>query len=88
MSEAVEDIPEQVEAVELARIRRWPRRLLVLFGLLGLVLLGLWLARNQIADQIVQRQLTDLGLPATYEVETIGPDHQVLRNVVAEAPDS
>lgn len=76
------DLPPE----EPPRARRWPRWLLVLGGLLLVLLGALWLAREEIADRIVQRQLTQLGLPATYEIEKVGPDTQILRNVVIGDP--
>lgn len=47
---------------------------------------GLWLTRNSIADRIIVGQLQDYGVPATYEIESIGPGRQVLRNVVIGDP--
>ena len=47
---------------------------------------GLWLSRNDLADRVIAGQLAALGLPATYEIESIGPGTQVLRNVVVGAP--
>ncbi|MBA4088363.1 MAG: hypothetical protein C0491_11295 [Novosphingobium sp.] len=47
---------------------------------------GLWLARNSIADRIIVGQLKSYGLPATYEIESIGPGQQILRNVVVGDP--
>jgi hypothetical protein len=85
MTEASEDMPEP-PAEAPPRARRWPRWLFVLGGVLVLMLGGLWLAREEIADRIVARQLKDMGLPATYQVEEVGPDRQVLRNVVVGDP--
>lgn len=59
------------------------------FALLGVALAGLllaWLTREPIADRLVANQLASLDLPATYEVERIAPDAQVLRNVVIGDP--
>ncbi len=47
---------------------------------------GLWLSRNGLADRVIAGQLAALGLPATYEIESIGPGTQVLRNVVVGNP--
>jgi len=78
--------PIELPPEEPPRARRWPRWLLMFGGLLLLVLGALWLAREEIADRIVQRQLKDMGLPATYEIEKVGPDTQILRNVVIGDP--
>ena len=65
--------------------RRW-RIAAVLLGILVLGLGGLWLTRERLADRIIARQITSLGLPATYQIESIGPAQQVLRNVVIGDP--
>ncbi len=65
--------------------RRW-RIAAVLLGLIVLGLGGLWLARERLADRIIAGQIESLGLPATYEIESIGPARQVLVNVVIGDP--
>ena len=45
-----------------------------------------WFERERIADDFIADQLEDLGIPATYEVVSIGPRRQVLRNVVVGDP--
>ncbi|WP_309623664.1 YdbH domain-containing protein [Novosphingobium sp.] len=84
-----EDDPQAFD--ELAEVpapaRR--RRLRVLVGLLivlALALAGTWLARERIANRIVAGQLEELGLPATYEIEKIGTNRQILTNVVVGDP--
>lgn len=69
-----------------ARARRWPR---VLFGLLALVLLAvaaLYFSRERIVRNVIQDQLTELGLPATYDIENIRARRQVLTNLVFGDP--
>lgn len=78
-----------VEARWLAR--RLPRsngaRLGLAAGILALVIGGLlWIERERIADNFIADQLEDMGIPATYEVASIGPRRQVLRNVVVGDP--
>ena len=68
------------------RVRRGWRIAAVLLGILVLGLGGLWLTRERLADRIIARQITSLGLPATYQIESIGPAQQVLRNVVIGDP--
>jgi hypothetical protein len=65
--------------------RRW-RIAAVLIGILVLGLGGLWLARERLADRIIAGQIESLGVPATYEIESIGPARQVLINVVVGDP--
>ncbi|WP_226016699.1 YdbH domain-containing protein [Novosphingobium sp. FKTRR1] len=51
-----------------------------------LALGGVWLARNTIATRVIDANLADLDLPATYQIESIGPGVEVLRNVVIGDP--
>ena len=73
------------------RRRFWPRRkrwraVIIFFAiLLGGVLLG-WLTRERIATNIIEDQLEQMGLPATYELGYIGPEQQVLNNLVIGDP--
>lgn len=90
-SEAVMDTGEQT-AVETARAsRRVPRPVrLALLGLLAVltaVSLVVWLSRERIADNIIADQLQKYDLPGTYEIESIGPARQVVRNVVIGDPE-
>lgn len=71
--------------------RKVPRsnaaRLGLAAGVLALVIGGLvWIERERIADDFIADQLEDMGIPATYEVASIGPRRQVLRNVVVGDP--
>ncbi len=86
-----EDPPQQVqedggEAPPAIPRRRLRRALLGFFVLLALGLTIGWLARERIADNIIAGQIAALGLPATYEIESIGTDRQVLRNLVVGDP--
>ena len=47
---------------------------------------GVWLSREQLADRVIAGQIAAYGLPATYEIESIGPGTQILRNVVVGDP--
>ena len=77
------------EAQELARRPRFGRGRR-LFALLGIVLaaavFGLWLARENIAHKVINRQLSDLGLPATYKIEKIGTSREILTDIVIGDP--
>jgi len=55
-------------------------------GALIVVLAGVWLAREQIARGIIDRQLSALALPVHYTIVSIGPGTQVLRDVVIGDP--
>lgn len=45
-----------------------------------------WLSREEIAGNLIQRQLDSLGLPARYEIVSIGASEQVIRNLVIGDP--
>ncbi len=88
---ADEDDPQTAPGDALAapgptRRRRWWRALLGLGLLLALGLILAWFSREQIAENLIASQLDSLGLPARYEVESIGTDIQVLRHIVIGDP--
>ncbi|WP_246544228.1 YdbH domain-containing protein [Novosphingobium profundi] len=67
------------------RRRRW--RIGLAIGLVAAAGFGTaWIERKDIAHNLVERELTALGLPATYEIVRIGTDEQVVRNVVIGNP--
>lgn len=68
------------------RQRRWARAALALLAALIAVLAVAWVSRETIADNVISGQLAKLGLPATYEIETIGTGEQVVRNLVIGDP--
>ena len=66
---------------------RWVRRVLAAFGLILILLLAVvWLARERIANSIIAGQLEDLNIPGTYQIESIGAQRQIIRNVVIGDP--
>jgi len=61
----------------------------ILLGLLALVLAALvaaWFSRERIADNVIAGMLDDYGIAGSYEIESIGPQQEVLRNVVIGDP--
>lgn len=63
--------------------RRIVRRLSFALGaVLAAGLAFVWVEREKIADSIIAGQFEGMDIPATYEIESIGPDRQVLRNIV------
>lgn len=70
--------------------RHWRRkRILVPASVLVVAALALgiaWFARERIAGDVVDGQLRSYDLPATYKIESIGPNRQVLTNVVVGDP--
>lgn len=74
----------EIALADPPRLRR--RRWRILAGLVALLLVSLWALREDLAGRLIEGQLTGLGLPATYEIVSIGPRRQVLRNVVVGDP--
>ncbi|HET9628851.1 MAG TPA: YdbH domain-containing protein [Novosphingobium sp.] len=68
------------------RRARWLRVAAVFGGVIALGLGTAWLTRERIADDVISGQLRDLGLPGTYQIESIGPREQVLSHIVIGDP--
>lgn len=71
----------------------WPRRkrwrtLIIFFAIIFAGILLGWMTRERIATNVIEDQLQQLGLPATYEIGSIGADRQVLNNVVIGDPEN
>ncbi len=58
------------------------RRAILAAGVLIAAGTGLWLARGPIAQSLIDQQLSGLGLPARYTIDSIGAESQILRNIV------
>lgn len=88
MALAEEDNTDEVEAeAPRRRTMRWRwRALLALLLLIGAVLAAAWFSRERIAGNVIAGMLEDYDLAAQYEIESIGPEQQVLRNVVIGDP--
>jgi len=67
-----------------SRFRLYGGILLVLI-LLGLI--TLWVSRTTLADNVIQSQLDQMDVTASYEIEDIGLRRQVIRNLVIGDPD-
>lgn len=86
MAEAEIDNPEKSLVSRLIpRRKRWRVSVAVLM-LIALGLLYLWTQREQIADDVVADQLDKFDIPATYTIESISPEAQVLTNIVVGDP--
>lgn len=81
----VEAAEDEAELTPPRRKKRW-RVLTVLLLLLAVGLAAVWYQREKIANSIITGQIEDLGLPATYEIESISTDRQVLKNIVFGDP--
>lgn len=76
---------EEMFARPARRRRRWV--ILAIFGAVLLVLLAaVWWQREDIARDFIGDQLATMNVPAKYEIESIGPRRQVIRNVVVGDP--
>ncbi|MFC0205372.1 YdbH domain-containing protein [Novosphingobium soli] len=88
MSQEQDPAPETDEAapgMSRRRARRGWRRLRVpAFVVLALLLAAfgaVWLAREEIARNVIEGELEAMDLPARYEIVRIGPAEQVIRNL-------
>ncbi|PKB24969.1 dicarboxylate transport [Novosphingobium kunmingense] len=87
MTEAAGDTADQIEVVPARRKRSCLALALMITAVLGLVTIGVvWWQRYGIANRIIAGQLGDLGLPATYKIESISTRHQVLTDIVIGDP--
>lgn len=70
-----------------ARPLRWALRIVLgLLLLLALAVAVLWLQRDRLVGNYIDDLLQQQGIEATYEIESIGPDLQVLRDIVVGDP--
>ncbi|MCL6251810.1 YdbH domain-containing protein [Altererythrobacter sp. KTW20L] len=85
------ELDQEGEQAPRRRGRRIARRMAQALGVVlamavaGVVLL--WSQRETLADDYIEQALIEFGVEATYEVESIGPETQVLRNIVVGDPD-
>lgn len=81
---------EEIEEAPVPRVPRRRRRVWHISGaavaVLLAALLGIWLARENIAHKIIKGELETYGLPATYQIDKIGPTLEVLTNIVIGDP--
>lgn len=68
------------------RMRRWRGILAIAGGVLLALLAVVWFQREEIAEDFISAQLRSMGVPATYEIESIGPNREVIRNIVVGDP--
>jgi len=84
LTQAVESGDPVPNAEAVPRVNR--RRSALAAGVLIAAGTGLWLARTPIAQGIIDRQLSQLGLPAHYTIESIGTGSQMLTGIVIGDP--
>ncbi len=86
MTSADSDVTETVIESEPRRRRVWLRVLLGALVVLAVLVLAVWLSRERIAGNVIAGQLKKYDIPATYTIAHIGPDKQVLTNIVVGDP--
>jgi hypothetical protein len=84
--EEYKEYPDAERGIEPRYRSRGCLLLVSLSLIVSLVLLYLWVQRERIADDYISEQLEAMDLPASYEIVEIGPDRQVLRNLVIGDP--
>ena len=67
------------------RKKRWMVPFAVLV-LLTITIIALWFSRERIAGNVIEDQLAAYDLPATYTIESIGPEAAVLTDLVVGDP--
>ena len=83
-----DDTGDGADSATIRARRRWPRVLGVVALLVALLLAGLWFSRERIAGNVIEGQLRQFDIPATYTIASIAPDRQILTNVVVGDPKS
>ncbi|MFC4255459.1 hypothetical protein GRI97_08470 [Altererythrobacter xixiisoli] len=83
MADEAQDIP----AAGKARLGVGCWAFFVVLALMLAAGLAGWLNRERIAGNFISDALADAGLQASYTVEEIGPERQVLTNIVIGRPD-
>ena len=81
-----QEIEEAQELVRAPQRRRSWWTLGVVAAVLAAVLLGAWLARERIAHKVINDRLENMGLPASYKIQTIGTKRQILTDIVIGDP--
>ena len=82
---------DNVNEAETVAPRRRPmtwrgRASLALLLIIVAGLIAVWFTRERIAGNVIAGMLAEYDLPAQYEIESIGPGQQVLRDVVIGDP--
>jgi len=88
MADADDEVDSAETVIVAPRRRVWLRVILVVVALFLVVLAGVWFSRERIAGNIIADQLKQYDIPATYKIAHIGPDKEVLTDVVVGDPKS
>ncbi len=80
-SDSAKDTPKK------GRLRRWPRKFFYLLLLLFVIAMGIaWFQREDIAQTLITDYFEDQNVPATYTIEKIAAQEQVLTDIVIGDP--
>ncbi len=83
------DTPPEAETTPAPRKRRPIRRFFqIALAVLVVVIVVAWLRREEIARDFITDTLSQYGIEASYEIESIAPGRQVLTNLVVGDPDA
>ena len=80
-----EMVPDRTGISPLRRMR-WRVAGVLLLILTAIAVGCVWIARKDIAGDFIAKELDSLGLKARYEIVSIGPSEQVIRNLVVGDP--
>ncbi len=83
-----QDSPQTAEKVAPRRKRRIGRWILLTFLLVNVIgAAWVWLNREELAADLITDTLEGYGVRATYTIESIEPDRQVITDIVVGDPD-
>ncbi|MEJ2409397.1 MAG: YdbH domain-containing protein [Novosphingobium sp.] len=86
-ADAAPDFAADGASMPSARGVRWRVWLATIAALLVIALGLAWVMRRDIADDFIAGQLDSLGVPASYEIVSISPSEQVIRNLAFGDPE-
>ena len=87
LEEALEPAPpDETPREKERRFGRLGRVLAIFAVVMAFAFAIVWTQRERIADNVIERELTSRGIPATYRVERIGGRRQVLADIVIGDP--
>src|SRR3546814_13183926 len=81
MTDAADDATPRFKYRTLLFKKRW-----LTAGAVIILVAGVWLAREPIADEFIQGQLGSRAVPARYTIERIGFRSEILSNIVIGDP--
>ncbi|MBU1756249.1 MAG: exoprotein [Alphaproteobacteria bacterium] len=84
-TQATAEVEQPREYRSRWRKKRWIGSL-GLVGAIALAIFALWLVRERIAGDVIDDQLALYDIPASYEIAHIGPQSQILTDVVLGDP--